>query len=433
KITKQSFENWLRPTKLVSFDDNEIVIEVPNRHFVEWITKNYLAVIQDTLKRIHSEEVAVSFIVGDGDKDEMVKETPAAAEPAKITPRGESSRNFHPKYTFDKFIVGENNKFAHAVCLAVSKDPAQTYNPLFIFGGVGLGKTHLMHAIGNHLQDNRKELKVIYVSSEQYTNEFIEGIHSSIKMNQFKNKYRNADVLLVDDIQFLAEKYGLQEAFFHTFNSLYEKHKQIVISSDRPAREIPSLEDRLRSRFEMGLIADIQPPNFETRVAIIRKKADEMNVALPSEVAFYIAEKIKDNVRELEGALNRIIAYSSITGKTIDRPLAEEILRKILIFDGPKTVSVDEIQTKVADYFKISISDMKKKRKTKDIVVPRMVAMYLSRELTSLSLPLIGKMFGGRDHTTVLHACREIKEQITKDEALNSSVSVLIKELQKRN
>ncbi len=338
------------------------------------------------------------------------------------------STMLNPKYTFDSFVIGNSNRFAHAASLAVAESPAKAYNPLFIYGGVGLGKTHLMHAIGHYILHNNPKSQVVYVSSEKFTNELINSIKDD-KNVEFRNKYRNIDILLVDDIQFIAGKERTQEEFFHTFNALYEANKQIIISSDRPPKEIPTLEDRLRSRFEWGLIADIQAPDFETRMAILKKKADVEKLNIPNEVMVYIATKIKSNIRELEGALIRIVAFSSLTNKEISVDLASEALKDIISSKQTRQVTIDIIQEVVANYYNLKIEELKSARRTRNIAFPRQIAMYLSRKLTDMSLPKIGEEFGGRDHTTVIHAYEKISNNLKKDESLQNA----IKELNKRN
>ena len=341
------------------------------------------------------------------------------------------SATLNPKYTFDSFVIGNSNRFAHAASLAVAESPAKAYNPLFIYGGVGLGKTHLMHAIGHYILANNPKSKVVYVSSEKFTNELINSIKDD-KNVEFRNKYRNVDVLLIDDIQFIAGKERTQEEFFHTFNDLHEANKQIILSSDRPPKEIPTLEDRLRSRFEWGLIADIQPPDFETRIAILKKKADVENLNIPNEVMVYIATKIKSNIRELEGALIRIVAFSSLTNKEIGIDLASEALKDIISSRNSKQVTIELIQDIVSSYFNLKVEDFKSSRRTRNITFPRQIAMYLCRKLTDMSLPKIGEEFGGRDHTTVIHACEKISKGLKEDENLQDNIAELTKKISQK-
>jgi chromosomal replication initiator protein len=333
------------------------------------------------------------------------------------------------KYTFDTFVIGNSNRFAHAAALAVAESPARSYNPLFIYGGVGLGKTHLMHAIGNFVLQRSPNTRILYVSSEKFTNELIESIRDKNPI-EFRNHYRNADILLIDDIQFLAGKEGTQEEFFHTFNALHEANKQIIISSDRPPKEIPTLEDRLRSRFEWGLITDIQAPDLETRIAILRKKAKVENLQVANEVMVYIADKIHSNIRELEGALIRVMAYASLTSSPITVEIAAEALKDIIPVTTPKQISIEMIQQSVAEFFHLSLGEFKAKKRTRAIAFPRQIAMYLSRELTDYSLPKIGDEFGGRDHTTVIHAHEKITQARRKDPLLDKRINEIVQRIQ---
>jgi len=334
----------------------------------------------------------------------------------------------NPKYTFETFVIGPGNRFAHAASLAVAEAPAKAYNPLFLYGGVGLGKTHLMHAIGHYVLEHNPDARVLYISSEKFTNEFINAIRDN-RGESFRNKYRNIDVLLIDDIQFLAGKEGTQEEFFHTFNALHEERKQIIISSDRPPKEIPTLEERLRSRFEWGLTTDIQPPDLETRIAILRKKAKAENLDIPSEAMVYIANQIDTNIRELEGALIRVVAYSSLINEDISVHLAAEALKDIIPSSRPKVISIQDIQQKVGEYYGLRIEDFKARKRTKAVAFPRQVAMYLSRELTDFSLPKIGEAFGGRDHTTVIHAHEKITEALKQDQELHKIIQTITEKI----
>ena len=361
------------------------------------------------------------------EKNEENKNT-SKKDGISVTVNDEMSSTLNPKYTFDSFVIGNSNRFAHAASLAVAESPAKAYNPLFIYGGVGLGKTHLMHAIGHYILQNNPNAKVVYVSSEKFTNELINAIKDD-KNEEFRTKYRSVDVLLIDDIQFIAGKERTQEEFFHTFNTLHEANKQIILSSDRPPKEIPTLEDRLRSRFEWGLIADIQAPDFETRMAILKKKADVEKLNVPNEVMVYIATKIKSNIRELEGALIRIIAYSSLTNREVTVDLATEALKDIISNKQNKSITIDLIQDVVATYFNLRVEDLKSQRRTRNVAYPRQIAMYLSRKLTDMSLPKIGEEFGGRDHTTVIHAYEKISESLNKDESLEHTINDITKKL----
>ncbi|HJC99482.1 MAG TPA: chromosomal replication initiator protein DnaA, partial [Candidatus Dwaynia gallinarum] len=334
------------------------------------------------------------------------------------------STNLNNKYTFETFVVGNSNRFAHAASLAVAESPSKAYNPLFIYGGVGLGKTHLMHAIGHLINENNKNLKVVYITSEKFINELISAIKDD-KNIEFRNKYRNVDVLLIDDVQFIAGKERTQEEFFHTFNALHESNKQIILSSDRPPKEIKTLEERLCSRFEWGLIADIQPPDYETRIAILRKKADVDKLNIPNEVLIYIATKIKSNIRELEGALLRVVAYTNLTNSNVSLDLAKEALKDLINTKNSKTITIEYIQETIANYFDLNIEMLKSQRRTQNIAFPRQIAMYLCRKLTDSSLPKIGENFGGRDHTTVIHAYEKILNKIESDQDFNNTINEL--------
>ncbi len=425
KISKPSFETWLKSTKAHSLQGDLLVINVPNEFARDWLEERYSKLISDILYEITGERLSPKFIIPHDPKDE---EQEIQAPPIKA--KKEDDHNdfptsiLIPKYTFDTFVIGSGNRFAHAASLAVAEAPAKAYNPLFIYGGVGLGKTHLMHAIGHYVLEHNPSAKVVYLSSEKFTNEFINSIRDN-RAESFRNKYRNVDVLLIDDIQFLAGKESTQEEFFHTFNSLHEESKQIVISSDRPPREIPTLEDRLRSRFEWGLITDITPPDLETRIAILRKKAKADGLDIPNEVMLYIANQIDSNIRELEGALIRVVAYSSLINKDINADLAAEALKDIIPSSKPKVITIHEIQKIVGEHYNVKLEDFKAKKRTKTVAFPRQIAMYLSRELTDYSLPKIGEEFGGRDHTTVIHAHEKISKLLQTDSQLQQQMKEL--------
>ncbi|MDI6703736.1 MAG: chromosomal replication initiator protein DnaA [bacterium] len=426
ELKNQGVEAWLKLTKFLDYSQDEIVIGVLNNFLIERLSQ-YKGLFEEVLERLNQKPTKIRFVVSkEISLDNNIEDTTI-----KTTPKNGFRGN--PKYTFENFVVGESNRFAHAACLAVSKNPSKTYNPLFIYGGVGLGKTHLMHAIGQAVEKdkNKKGLKIFYTSTEQFTNEFIDSITQGKPLTGFRNKYRNIDILLIDDIHFLAGKESTQMEFFHTFNTLYESHRQIVISSDRPPKEIPTLEERLRSRFECGLITDIQPPDFETRYAILKKKAESGNIKIQDDVIYFIASRIKYNIRELEGALIRVVAYSSLKNRPIDLPLARDILKDVLVEEkeGLKHISIDLIQRKVAKYFKLSPNDMKVKKRNVSVSFPRQIAMYLSRELTNCSLPEIGREFGGRDHTTVMYAYEKIKNRIKDDPDFNKEIDKIINEL----
>lgn len=428
ELPKASFDTWLKSLKFLTDQDQTLFLEVSNDFSRDWILDKYLDLIKQSLFSLSGVEWEVRLLL----PGEEIKAAPLIDEysddsqESLTTPRGHEKLN--PKYTFESFVVGESNKFAHAASLAVAEAPARAYNPLFIYGGVGLGKTHLMHAIGHFVLDNYPHMNVLYVTSEHFTNDMINAIRDD-KTAEFRNRYRNIDVLLVDDIQFLAGKERTQEEFFHTFNALHEANKQIVLSSDRPPKDIPTLEDRLRSRFEWGLITDIQAPDFETRIAILDKKARLENIKLSTDVLSFIAENIHSNIRELEGALIRVMAFSSLTNRPVTVDLAAEALKEILSIVKKNRIEIADIQRTVADYYNIEISDMKAKKRSRAIAFPRQVAMYLSRELTDYSLPKIGEAFGGRDHTTVLHAYEKISDNIQQDPEFDRVVKEIIRNL----
>jgi chromosomal replication initiator protein len=402
KVNRHSFATWFRPTTFLSQDGATLRVGVPNAQFREWLSKNYLGVLQEAVAEIGQPSLRVSF-------EEMAEE---ASPPPSPAPERESSP-LNPKYTFESFVVGSSNQFAHAAARAVAEIPSKSYNPLFIYGGVGLGKTHLMHAIGHYIMARQKRLNVLYISTDRFINEMINAIRFD-RLPSFRQKYRSIDVLLVDDIQFIAGKDRTQEEFFHIFNALHDAQKQIVVSSDCPPRQIPTIEERLHSRFEWGLIADIQAPDIETKVAILRKKAEAERVELPENVALFIASKVKTNIRELEGSLIRLIAYASLTGRDIDLPLAQETLRDLLHTED-KPVTIEMIQKFVADHYSLKISELKAKNNSKSIAVPRQIAMYLIKSLTGASLPEIGKEFGGKHHSTVIHSIRKIDDLRKQD------------------
>lgn len=422
KLSKPSFDTWFKATKIVSLSDNAIVISAPTTFAVEWLESRYTKLVATTVYEYLDKQVNVSFVIEESAPPEQVqlqKEPPA---PVQIEEN--VSHMLNPKYTFDTFVIGSGNRFAHAASLAVAEAPARAYNPLFLYGGVGLGKTHLMHAIGHYILEHSPSSKVVYISSEKFTNEFINSIRDN-RAESFRNKYRNIDILLIDDIQFLAGKESTQEEFFHTFNALHEERKQIIISSDRPPKEIPTLEERLRSRFEWGLITDIQPPDLETRIAILRKKAKAENLDIPNEAMMYIANQIDSNIRELEGALIRVVAYSSLINQDVTTHLAAEALKDIIPSSRPKMITIQDIQQKVGEYYNLKLEDFKARKRTKAIAFPRQIAMYISRELTDFSLPKIGDAFGGRDHTTVIHAHEKITQMIKDDPDLYKVINTI--------
>ena len=426
ELSEVSFNTWIKSCEPMSISSDTIKISVPNSFTQDILDKRYKDLVVNSIKAVCSKLYKIEFIIM---SDGLDKDKNNTLEISKsIIVNDEMSSTLNPKYTFKSFVIGNSNRFAHAASLAVAESPAKAYNPLFIYGGVGLGKTHLMHAIGHYILESNPSAKVVYVSSEKFTNELINAIKDD-KNEEFRNKYRNVDILLIDDIQFIAGKERTQEEFFHTFNELHDANKQIILSSDRPPKEIPTLEDRLRSRFEWGLIADIQVPDFETRMAILKKKADVENLNVANDVMGYIATKIKSNIRELEGALIRIIAYSSLTNREVSVDLATEALKDIISKKQGKHVTIDIIQDVVSSYFNLRIEDLKSQRRTRNVVYPRQIAMYLSRKLTDMSLPKIGEEFGGRDHTTVIHAYEKISENLKMDDSLQQTVNDITKKL----
>ncbi|MGB9698849.1 MAG: chromosomal replication initiator protein DnaA [Thermodesulfobacteriota bacterium] len=429
KISEKSFDIWLKPLQLKQMDQNTVEIEVPNKFFKDWVTDNYLALIRDALQQVTKRAYSLNILIKENQEIKTDFDQVENVSPSKPIPPPLRDDGLNPNYTFESFVVGSCNQFAHAAALAVANDPAKNYNPLFIYGGVGLGKTHLLNAIGNRILQNDPLLKVCYISSEKFTNELINCLKYE-KMTDFRNKYRNKDVLLLDDIQFLGGKERTQEEFFYTFNSLYDAHKQIVITSDKLPKDIPGLEERLRSRISWGLIADIQPPDIETKVAILSKKAEYFNISLPNEVGLFLASNLGSNIRELEGALTRLRAYSSLTGQEINISMANEIL-KDLIQDRQKIISIDNIQKCVANFYNLKISDLKSNKKLKVYTLPRQIAMYLCRNLTKASFPEIGNKFGGKDHSTVIHACRQIEKKIQQDAEIKNIIDTLKGDLQK--
>jgi chromosomal replication initiator protein len=436
-LSADTFNLWFSPLHANALENDCIVLEVANDFCEVWLKDNYLGLLQEVLSRVAHRPVHVKFKVvpGNGNNATIAPPSPAhavvKARSAEAPPEKVSSElGFNPKNTFDTFVVGNNNNFAHAAALAVAQTPGKSYNPLFLYGGVGLGKTHLLHAIGQQVVKNRKGARVAYLSSEKFTNEYIDAIQNN-QLVKFRKKYRQTDVLLIDDIQFLAGKERIQEEFFHTFNALHESHKQIVLTCDRPAGEIQNLEHRLVSRFEWGLVTDLQPPDIETRLAILRKKAISMNVELPEDVLNFLAHRIRANIRRLEGALIRVASYASLTGRKLTPELVESLLREVLHEEGRFSISIEVIQKRVAEHFDIRLADMTSKRRPENIAFPRQVAMFLSRNLTESSLNSIGEAFGGRDHGTVLHACRLVKDRMEVDPNVRQVVSYLEKQLQR--
>lgn len=424
ELTDVSFNTWIKTIKPLTIKDDIVILCVPNDFTKGILESRYTTLVTNAIKKASSKPYKVKFIM-ESEVDQYIDKSEKEKEHLQTSPM------LNPKYTFDTFVIGNSNRFAHAASLAVAEAPAQAYNPLFIYGGVGLGKTHLMHAIGHYILSQNSDIKVLYVSSEKFTNELINSIRDD-KNEEFRNRYRTIDVLLIDDIQFIAGKERTQEEFFHTFNSLHEANKQIIISSDRTPKEIPTLEDRLRSRFEWGLIADIQPPDLETRVAILKKKAELEGVEIDNDVLLFIANRIESNIRELEGALIRILAYSSLTNNKLDVSVAEEALKDIISDNKPKPITCELIQEIVASHFNLKVEDFKSRKRNRPIAYPRQIAMYLTRELTEMSLPKIGEDFGGRDHTTVIHAYDKIEKEIEEDPQVRYVIDELTKKIQEQ-
>lgn len=431
-LSPDTYNLWFAPLRARSLRDNTLVLSVANDFCEVWLKDNYMSLLQDVIALSSGRQMELQFTVAAAPEPEPIAPPPPAPEKAKAEA---AERNgvvqealFNPKNTFETFVVGNNNNFAYAAAQAVAQAPGKSYNPLFLYGGVGLGKTHLLHAIGHHVVGHRKGARVAYVSSEKFTNEYIEGIQNN-QLAKFRKKYRQTDVLLIDDIQFLAGKERIQEEFFHTFNTLHESHRQIVLTCDRPASEIQNLEQRLVSRFEWGLVTDLQPPDVEMRLAILNKKAQLMGVDLATDVMNFLANRIRTNIRRLEGALIRVASYAALTGKRVSLEVVETLLREILHEEGRYSVSIDLIQKKVAEHFDIRLADMTSKRRPENIAFPRQIAMFLSRQMTENSLSAIGEAFGGRDHGTVLHACRLVKDRMEVDANVRQVVSYLEKQL----
>ena len=423
KVNRHSFYTWFRPTSFIAEDRSSVTVRVPNPLFKDWLTKHYSGVIAEAMNEVKRPNLTLNFVA---DAQPDVPVIPLSADEAAALESGPppatqpGAAGLNPRYTFDTFIVGSSNQFAHAACRAVAEAPSRSYNPLFIYGGVGLGKTHLMHAVGQYVLQHDPNLKLTYISSERFMNEMINAVRYD-RVLDFRERYRSVDVLLVDDIQFLAGKEGTQTEFFHTFNALYDSQKQIVLSSDCPPHEIPALEERLRSRFEWGLTADIQSPDLETKVAILKKKAETEAVPLADNVAMYIAGKIKSNIRELEGSLIRLIAYASLTGQEISLSLAQDVLKNILDHEV-KAVTIEAIQKFVADYYNLKMLDLKSRNNSKSVAMPRQIAMYLCKSLTHASLPEIGRSFGGKHHSTVIHSIRKVEDLRKKNGDFNTLI-----------
>jgi chromosomal replication initiator protein len=428
-LTPQTFNTWIRPIKFLSSSNNLIELAVPNKFIQEWVVEKYLGMIQEAVSSLTEAKYQIQFKISESSdplKATVISEKTSADSYQQVKDKARNNdvvSNLNPKYTFETFVCGASNQFAHAAAQAVANNPASSYNPLFIYGGVGLGKTHLLIAIGNHILQKNKKARVSYYTSEKFMNELINCLRYN-KMEQFRNKFRSMDVLLIDDVQFIAGKERTQEEFFHTFNSLYESHKQIVVTSDKFPKEIPGLEERLRSRFEWGLIADIQPPETETKVAILKKKAELDSIMLTDDVALFLASSATSNVRELEGMLIRLGAFSSLTGNAISLNMAREVLKDIIV-DKSKEITVEMIQKHVADYFKLKISELKSDKRLKALVVPRQIAIYLCRDLTKCSYPEIGEKFGGKDHSTIIHSFKKIDNLIPQNMEIKNTIETL--------
>jgi chromosomal replication initiator protein len=436
-LNAEMFTRWIAPIQPVRLTEEEWQLGVANEFYQFWLQDNFLPLISEAVLKTTGKPVRLKIVVAGGSGSTPAK---APAEKKQVDPApvsscatvvpSDSELKLNPRYTFDSFIVGPNNNFAHAAALAVAQAPGKAYNPLFIYGGVGLGKTHLMQAIGHYVALKNRSTRVCYITSEQFTNEFIQAIQNNA-MTKFRKKYRQVDVLLIDDIQFLAGRERIQEEFFHTFNTLFDSHKQIVLSSDRPASEIANLEHRLVSRFEWGLVTEMELPALETRIAILRKKAESLQINIPDTVIQFIAERIRTNIRRLEGALIRVAAYTAMSSSEMTVQMLETLLRDALQEEGRRTITVDAIQKRVAEHFDIRLADMTSRRRPKNVAFPRQVAMYLSRALTDQSLSNIGESFGGRDHGTVMHACRLIDSEMAKDQRLRQTISYLQQTLQR--
>ena len=424
EMTQVTFDTWIKAAlRPLGFSGDQFFIEAVTDFYHQFVVPRYAVLISNSLSQAAGKPIKAQLL------------TPAQADEYRegVTPEDKPApaSSLNPKYTFDTFVVGNNNRFAHAAALAVAESPADAYNPLFIYGGVGLGKTHLMHAIGHYMLSQKPTMRVKYVTCELFMNEMVNSLNKKTQ-TEFREKYRNIDVLMVDDIQFLTGKVGTQEEFFHTFNALHPAGKQIILSSDTPPKEIAKLEERLRSRFEWGLIADIAKPDLETRVAILQKKAEDELLHVDGEVLEMIAERVASNIRELEGCLTRLVAYSSLTGRPIDRALAEEALKEVFARSEPRHVTCDDVMEAVATYYNVTVDDLKGPRRSRDVAVPRQIAMYIAREVVGAPLTMIGDCFGGRDHSTVNHACQKVTQEVKTSPTLNNLVSDLCQQLQER-
>ena len=440
-LTGQTYTTWIDPLKFLGATDDTIVLEVPSSFFQKWVIDKYLSMIKEAVSAVNSKTYQIEFHIAEKGPEEAAETKSEPGQPATKDKDKEKEKdrekekdkksefipNLNPKYTFESFVCGASNQFAYAASQAVANKPATNYNPLFIYGGVGLGKTHLVNAIGNQILAKNSKAKICYYSSEKFMNEMINSLRYK-KMEEFRNKFRKMDLLLIDDIQFMAGKEATQEEFFHTFNALYESHKQIVVTSDKFPKDIPGLEERLRSRFEWGLIADIQPPDVETKIAILKKKSDLHAVNLPNDVALFLAQGATSNIRELEGMLIRLEAFASLTGNEITLSMAREVMKDIIV-EKTKEITVEMIQKHVADHFRIKVSELKSDKRIKTLVVPRQIAIYICRELTKASYPEIGEKFGGKDHSTIIHSVKKIEKQMAGDPDFKGTVEDIKKRL----
>ena len=424
RLGEQNFSTWIKPTRPLAIEGDNLILEVPSTFFRDWLQDHYLEIIEETVSQLAERPLQVAFSIGHHPAPTPTPPPPAVRRKSNLL----SGSNLKPKYTFDRFVVGSSNQFANAATMAVANAPGKAYNPLFIYGGVGLGKTHLMQAAANSILAQKERYQVLYLSSESFTNDFINSI-ANRTTEKFRKKYRDVDALLIDDIHFLGGQVKTQEQFFHTFNHLFDLHKQIILCSDRPPQDIPDIEERLISRFEWGLVVDIQPPDRETRIAILRRETEYSGINVPDDIIIYIAERIKSNIRKLEGALIQISSYASLTGAELNLKTAELVLSGIVEDEMEKIITIDQIQRKLSDYYDIRLADMKSPRRPKAIAFPRQLAMYLSRSMTGRSLSEIGEAFGGRDHTTVIHACQKVGQQLTSDKQLSATLSYLEKEI----
>lgn len=442
ELNTPTFKTWFEHTSPVEVRDDYLVIAVQNEFAREWLESRYSGLLRSALLQVLGRELSVEFVVP-SESPSPLEDLEEPAVPGPSSPpedsapsaRKTSNGEFNPKYTFDSYVIGASNQFAHAAALAVAEAPGRAYNPLFVYGGVGLGKTHLLQAIGHYVQMSFPHLKVKYVSTEQFTNDFINSIGDRDKkrIDGFRRQYRTNDVLLVDDIQFLKGKEGTQEEFFHTFNTLQQAGKQVVLSSDRPPKDIEKLEERLRSRFEMGLITDIQPPDLETRIAILRRNVEVQSLSIPDDVLSFVADRVSSNIRELEGALIRVMAFSSLTRHPVDIELARNVLKDIFPERSRRPITLSTIQREVCKYYSLSHSELIGGKRSQSIVYPRQIAMYLTRELTELSLPAIGAEFGGRDHTTVMHAKAKIEKLMNADRDVYNQIQTLTNQIRQKS